>query len=75
VAARTNEIFGCMCGFDVFHIIRGGVNLPQTEFERRLVDFYFNENEQTTYLTEELTADKKLSEAYERRGREIAYQK
>jgi uncharacterized protein (DUF488 family) len=59
-------------GFEVSHILRGAVEMPQIEFERRLVDFYFHESEQVSFSAQEITAQQKLCAAYERRGGEIA---
>jgi uncharacterized protein (DUF488 family) len=59
-------------GFNVSHILRGAGELPQIEFERRLVDFYFPQPEQVLFSAQELTAKEKLCAAYARRGGEIA---
>jgi uncharacterized protein (DUF488 family) len=60
-------------GFEVFHIIRGGSEISQIEFERCLTHFYFPETEQVTFLTQALTAEQKIYAAYELRAGEVAY--
>lgn len=60
-------------GYDVRHILSGGITESQKDIELRLVNKYFPNRNQITLFDEPTDAATLISEAYKRRNSEIGY--
>lgn len=64
-------------GFEVKHILPNNVISNQNQIEQRLLDTYYKDRNQITFdtlMSNGLTEDEMIEEAYKKRNKEIGYQ-